>query len=97
MRTILVASLLGLASLPAAAAPKAIAVAAGGAHTCLLEATGRVLCWGRNAEGQLGDGTTIAHALPAPVSGSRRRRRSPRARATPAPARRRQGVVLGPG
>lgn len=32
-------------------------VAAGGAHTCGLTDGGRLLCWGRGTEGQLGDGT----------------------------------------
>jgi alpha-tubulin suppressor-like RCC1 family protein len=33
------------------------ALAAGRASSCLLHPTGRVLCWGDNSEGQLGDGT----------------------------------------
>jgi alpha-tubulin suppressor-like RCC1 family protein len=33
-----------------------VQVAAGGAHTCALLDTGSVKCWGRNEEGQLGDG-----------------------------------------
>lgn len=34
-------------------------VAAGGywGHTCIVRANGRIFCWGRNAEGQLGNGT----------------------------------------
>jgi alpha-tubulin suppressor-like RCC1 family protein len=48
------------------------AIAAGDAHTCALDATGSVLCWGSNASGQLGDGsidgsTEGQRVLPAPV------------------------------
>jgi alpha-tubulin suppressor-like RCC1 family protein len=40
----------------------------GGAHACALLRDGTVRCWGDNASGQLGDGTTTAHALPTPVA-----------------------------
>lgn len=33
------------------------AIAAGGVHTCAIEPSGQVRCWGMGREGQLGDGT----------------------------------------
>lgn len=42
-------------------------LAAGGAHTCALKTDGSVWCWGDNALGQLGDGTTTARAAPVQV------------------------------
>lgn len=47
----------------------ATSVSAGDAHTCARHATGQVSCWGENAAGQLGDGTTSARALPTRVMG----------------------------
>ena len=43
----------------AVGATDAIAVAAGSYHSLALKADGRVLAWGRNTYGQLGDGTTM--------------------------------------
>jgi alpha-tubulin suppressor-like RCC1 family protein len=50
-------------------------LAAGRAHTCVLQQTapsppqGRVLCWGANDDGQLGDGSTVARPAPVAVMG----------------------------
>ena len=37
-------------------------------HHCVVEADGELICWGRNAMGQLGDGTTTNRAWPVYVS-----------------------------
>ncbi len=44
-------------------------VEAGLAHVCARRETGQVVCWGRGAEGQIGDGTTSNRASPTPVMG----------------------------
>src|SRR5262249_58591538 len=41
----------------------------GGGHACGIGTGGTVLCWGANANGQLGDGTRIDRADPTPVLG----------------------------
>jgi alpha-tubulin suppressor-like RCC1 family protein len=43
---------------------KVRSIAAGGRHTCAVTIEGDVWCWGRNDEGQLGDGTTVSRGTP---------------------------------
>src|SRR3954468_5382215 len=44
-------------------------VSAGGAHSCGLTAEGQLYCWGWNAVGQLGDGTSQNRTAPTLVAG----------------------------
>ena len=60
--TVLPASAAGAA----ASAGPAAAIAAGNAHACTIQA-GKAYCWGSNASGQLGNGTTLASTVPVPV------------------------------
>jgi alpha-tubulin suppressor-like RCC1 family protein len=45
------------------------AVGAGDFHSCALMVSGRVKCWGDNAFGELGDGTTANRLMPVDVAG----------------------------
>ena len=45
----------------------AIDISAGSYHTCTLLDDGSIRCWGSNAFGQLGDGTTIERTTPITV------------------------------
>jgi hypothetical protein len=45
----------------------ALAVAAGGGHTCALTSAGGVKCWGDNINGELGDDQTCGGICPMPV------------------------------
>lgn len=47
----------------------AVALAAGGHHTCALRADATVACWGKNSTGQIGDGTNQRRETPTPVAG----------------------------
>ncbi|MBJ7472610.1 MAG: hypothetical protein JHD16_14985, partial [Solirubrobacteraceae bacterium] len=40
-----------------------------GSHTCVVATSGKVLCWGLNEDGQLGDGTTTKQPRPVEVVG----------------------------
>src|SRR5436190_11947081 len=46
-----------------------LGVAAGHIHSCAISATDRIKCWGDNARGQLGDGTTTRRLTPVEVVG----------------------------
>jgi alpha-tubulin suppressor-like RCC1 family protein len=45
-------------------------VVAGQMHTCSRTRDGRALCWGRNSNGQLGDGTQDDRSSPVQVRGA---------------------------
>jgi regulator of chromosome condensation (RCC1) repeat-containing protein len=47
----------------------ATAISVGGFHTCARRNDGRVVCWGENDRGQLGDSTTTPRTAPTPVTG----------------------------
>ncbi|RZD44960.1 MAG: hypothetical protein CXT68_08985 [Methanobacteriota archaeon] len=42
----------------------AVAISSGNGHTCIILDDGSVSCWGRNVEGQLGDGTNTNRSTP---------------------------------
>ncbi len=45
----------------------AVQVSVGGAHTCAVLSSGHIDCWGRNHDGELGDGTTTKSGTPVEV------------------------------
>jgi alpha-tubulin suppressor-like RCC1 family protein len=42
-------------------------ITGGGAHTCALTGAGQAYCWGHNADGRLGDSTTVLPLMPVAV------------------------------
>jgi alpha-tubulin suppressor-like RCC1 family protein len=44
-----------------------IAIATGNSHSCALQSSGAVYCWGANQSGQLGDGSTTSRQFPTEV------------------------------
>jgi alpha-tubulin suppressor-like RCC1 family protein len=44
-------------------------VAAGSTHACAIDGDGAAWCWGTNDQGELGDGSNVAHVEPVRVSG----------------------------
>jgi len=49
--------------------PAVLSISCGLHHACVLLENDTIKCWGRNAEGQLGDGTTTERDLPTEVTG----------------------------
>ncbi|MCL4186303.1 MAG: hypothetical protein KJZ85_01750 [Rhodobacteraceae bacterium] len=62
-----VAAMTALAAPAAAEAPVIEQVAAGAYHSCALDESRHVWCWGFNGQGQIGDGTTAARLAPVAV------------------------------
>ena len=59
----------GSTSPPKFALAEVNAVTTTGLHTCAVLVSGQAQCWGYNASGQLGDGSTVTSGVPMPVPG----------------------------
>jgi len=69
-RSVAFAIILMLAAAPAAIAGERPRLIGGGEfYSCATTENGRVLCWGKNASGQLGDDSTTQRLTPVAVSG----------------------------
>ena len=60
----------------------AFQLASGLSHSCAIRRSGKIVCWGINLFGQLGDGTTQRSSSPVAVGGVADASRSPPARAS---------------
>jgi alpha-tubulin suppressor-like RCC1 family protein len=45
----------------------AIAITAGGAHSCAIRSDHSIVCWGSDSAGQLGNGTVLQYLMPRPA------------------------------
>ena len=57
-----------VSSLPKSIAVDIVAVSAGKYHTCAIDQSSSLFCWGHGNSGQLGDGTQVDHLSPTVVS-----------------------------
>ena len=53
---------------PVTAAGKFTNIAAGGNHTCALQEGNTLFCWGKNGNGEVGDGSTDTRKVPVKIS-----------------------------